>query len=108
MVAGVETCGLTPAEQHQIERHKYYMSQRLGYDVGMEAAKRDWLSNHAATWRKRRQEHMLCLQRAEIAKYRWIRSEQEHRDMGREAAMEWVQKHAAAWRHWYEMNFLDI
>jgi len=99
---------LTRAETHQIERHKYYLSQRAGHDVGFEAALEDWIEHHAAVWRKRRQEHMLSLQRAEIAKYRWLRSEEAKRDVGREAGIEWVQRHAAAWRKWYEDTFLDI
>ena len=35
----------------QIERHKYLVSQKLGYDIGWEAAAQDWIDHHAATWR---------------------------------------------------------
>jgi len=99
---------LSRAETYQVERHKYFLSQRAGHDVGFDAALEDWNRHYAAAWRKRRQEHMLSLQRAEIAKYRWLRSEEARRDIGREAGIEWVQKHAAAWRKWYEETFLDV
>lgn len=36
----------------EIERHKYFLSQRLGYDVGWEVAAKDWIENHAAAWRE--------------------------------------------------------
>ena len=36
----------------EIERHKYLVSQRLGYDIGAEAAAKDWIENHAAAWRE--------------------------------------------------------
>lgn len=35
----------------QIELHKYFVSQRSGYDVGWERAAREWIENHAAAWR---------------------------------------------------------
>ena len=36
----------------EIERHKYFLSQRLGYDVGWEVAAKDWIEKHAAAWRE--------------------------------------------------------
>ena len=35
----------------EIERHKYLVSQQLGYDIGAEAAAKDWVDHHAAAWR---------------------------------------------------------
>ena len=35
----------------EIERHKYFLSQKLGYDVGWEPAAKDWIENYAAAWR---------------------------------------------------------
>lgn len=37
----------TDEEIAEIERHKYFMSEQAGYDVGWETAERDWLENHA-------------------------------------------------------------
>ncbi len=31
----------------EIEKHKYFLSEKAGYDVGWDAAEQDWLSNHA-------------------------------------------------------------
>lgn len=36
----------------EIERHKYFVSQRLGYDVGWEFAALDWVRYHADPWRR--------------------------------------------------------
>lgn len=99
--------GLTPAEHRQVERHRQLMMQSARGPVSWEAAKSEWLAKCACEWRKHRFEHMLALQREEIAKYRWIKSEQAHRDIGRQAAVEWVQKHAASWRRWYEETFTE-
>lgn len=99
--------GLTPAEYRQVERHRCALALQERCQVSWERAKADWLARCATEWRKHRFEHMLALQREEIAKYRWIRSEQVQRDIGRQAAVEWVQKHAASWRRWYEETFTE-
>jgi hypothetical protein len=38
---------LGPDTIAEIERHKYFLSEKAGYDVGWEFAEQDWLSNHA-------------------------------------------------------------
>ena len=38
-------------ETAEIERHKYFLSERAGYDVGWDEAARDWEENHAAEFR---------------------------------------------------------
>ena len=38
---------LSPEAIQEIERHKYFLSEKAGYDVGWEFAEQDWLSNHA-------------------------------------------------------------
>ena len=35
----------------EIDRHKYYLSEKAGYDVGWEFAEQDWEANFAATFR---------------------------------------------------------
>jgi hypothetical protein len=40
------------AQIEEIEKHKYYMSQRLGQDVGWDTAAEDWVASHAAAWRE--------------------------------------------------------
>ena len=39
------------AETAEIERHKYYLSEQMGYDVGWEYAEHDWEEKHARAWR---------------------------------------------------------
>lgn len=93
---------LSKAEQYQVTRHQHRLAEERGCDVSWEDARESWLEHLAPEWRQQRMSHMLDMQREEIARYRWIRSEEEHRDMGRQAAMEWVQKYAKEWRQWYE------
>lgn len=95
----------TPAERSEIDRHKYFLSEACGHDVGFEAAARDWITRHADEFRRRRQEHMLSLQREEIARHIWIESERNQCDMRREAALDWIKKYAASWRQWYEKEY---
>jgi len=85
-------------EFEAIKVHKYYLSEKAGYDVGMDRAIADWLKNHAAAWRRERLKRDLREQIKEIEKYKWIESEKAGRDLGDQAIIEWVQKHAAQWR----------
>ena len=38
-------------EVAEIERHKYFLSEKAGYDVGWDHATADWEANHAAEFR---------------------------------------------------------
>jgi len=40
------------AEREEIMRHKWFLSERAGYDVGYFFAMYDWIANHRAEWRK--------------------------------------------------------
>lgn len=42
----------SPEETREIERHKYFLSEKRGYDVGWEFAEQDWEQHHAARWRR--------------------------------------------------------
>lgn len=39
------------AEVAEIEKHKYFLSEKAGYDVGWEFAEQDWKENHAEYFR---------------------------------------------------------
>ena len=43
------------AEREEIMRHKWLKSEKGGTDIGFEEALTDWMVNHRAEWRKRRQ-----------------------------------------------------
>jgi hypothetical protein len=43
------------AEREEILKHKWLESERLGKDIGFEAALLDWVRNHRKCWRKGRQ-----------------------------------------------------
>jgi hypothetical protein len=40
------------AQVKEIERHKYFLSMQIGYDVGWEPAALDWVQKYAAAWRE--------------------------------------------------------
>ncbi len=99
---------LTRAETRQVEQHKYFLSQKRGADVGFEMACQDWFEKHSQEWREERHRRMLAMQRDEIAKYKWLRSEEARRDLGSAAALEWIRLYAAAWRDWFEKEYEDV
>ena len=41
----------TKDEIAEIERHKYFLSERMGYDVGWKFAEQDWVDKYADAWR---------------------------------------------------------
>lgn len=43
------------AEREEIMRHKWLESEKAGIDIGFEDALTNWMVNHRAEWRKRRQ-----------------------------------------------------
>lgn len=44
------------AEREEILRHKWYESEKAGYDIGFERALADWIVRHRTKWRKYRQQ----------------------------------------------------
>ena len=34
----------------EIDRHKWFESERVGYDIGFETASEDWFKKFASTW----------------------------------------------------------
>lgn len=41
----------SPEEVTEIERHKYFLSEKAGYDVGWQVAEQDWELNYAEQFR---------------------------------------------------------
>lgn len=95
----------SPAEYTEIVLHKYYLSQQTGHDVGFDTAQRDWMERYSQTWRQRRHEIMLAMQREEIERHKWIESEKAQCDLGRQACLDWISKYAAQWREWFEHEY---
>jgi len=47
----------------EIKEHKYYLSEKLGYDVGYDYAMKDWCtSGHAKRWHDSYLEHLSQLE----------------------------------------------
>ncbi len=92
------------SEARAIEVHKYHLSERAGYDVGIDFAIEHWLTHHAETWRRSRLQADLCEQAEEIRKHKWIESERVGRDLGQQAVVDWISRFAEEWRRWRENN----
>ena len=96
------TCTL--AEKQAVERHKYFLSEKAGYDVGLERTVSHWLEFHAKQWRRNRLQADMKDQAREIQKHKWIESEKAGCDLGSKAVYDWIVKYAEEWRRWREEN----
>ena len=90
------------AEARAIEVHKYYLSERAGYDIGLEAAIEHWQQYHSERWRRSRLKRDLAAQAEEIRRHKWIESERAGTDLGQLAIIDWIERYAADWRQWRE------
>lgn len=90
------------AEARAIKVHKYLLSEKAGYDVGIDYAIEDWLCHHSENWRQRRLECDLSGQVEEIRRHKWIESERAGRDLGQQAVVDWIDRFAESWRRWRE------
>jgi hypothetical protein len=88
------------SEIKAIEMHKYFLSQKAGYDVGEDFAIKNWLEHHSHRWQQDRLRQDMEEQRLEILKHKWIESEKAGDDVGKKAAIEWINKYAEKWRKW--------
>ncbi|MCX5756995.1 MAG: hypothetical protein NTU83_00510 [Candidatus Hydrogenedentes bacterium] len=93
---------LSRAELCAVEQYRAQAAKERGRDLSLEEAESEWLEHCAVQWREARQREMLKREREEILRYKWIESEKAHRDLGAEAALDWIKRYAADWRRWYE------
>jgi hypothetical protein len=93
---------LSSAEFRAVEQYRTQAAKERGREVSLEEAESEWLDACAVQWREARQREMLMRQREEIQRYKWIESEKADRDLGAEAALDWIKRYAADWRRWYE------
>ena len=89
---------LIPSELKAIEEHKYYMSVEQKKPISIEDAIKDFLEKYEGDWCRQKTIKDNLAQKEEIDKHKYIRSQQEGRDLGEEAADEWRQKYAHIWR----------
>ena len=86
------------SEMPAVEVHKYFMSIEQKREVSFEDAINDWNSKYRDDWLKEKTRIDNLKQKEEIDKYKYLRSEQEGRDLGPQAVEEWMQKYAPLWR----------
>jgi len=48
------------AEREEILKHKWIVSERLGYDIGFERALLDWIRKHRDSWRAARRAQLAA------------------------------------------------
>lgn len=90
---------LTFEEINAVLHHKWLLSERIGRDVGMEFAIKDFFEHHASVWQKKQIEADLAAQKDEIIKHKWFLSQKLGYDVGTTAAaIDWVRGGFA--EHW--------
>ena len=47
--------GEAQAEREEVMKHKWYESEKKGYDIGFELAQMDWRIKYGSQWRRERQ-----------------------------------------------------
>ena len=94
----VEIAQISPDELQAIDEHRYYLSERAGFDVGRAAAISDWQANHARHWHWQKPHRELNEQMQDMLRHKWIESQKAGQDVGDGALLDWIRKHAAQWR----------
>lgn len=89
---------ILPSELKSIEYHRRDMAKELKEEVSIEEAADDFIRNYESAWCKEKTRRDNLEQYDEIKKHRWIKSEKEGHDMGKEAEEEWLSKYASIWR----------
>ena len=81
--------------------NKWHLSEKAGYDVGMEFAKNDFFMNHSIRWRMKRMREDVEAQKKEIVIHKWYLSEKKGHDVGlQRAAFDWIRNgYAEHWRN---------
>lgn len=78
-------------EINSILVHKWLLSEKAGYDVGMEYAKNDFFNKHSSKWRQQKIKEDVAAQKHEILVHKWYLSEKFGYDVGIEkAAFDWI------------------
>jgi hypothetical protein len=95
------------SRREEIEKYLWIESERVGHDIGLQRAEREWRRKHARAWRHwvRSQGlgqpivELIWSQQDEIEKFKWIESERRGGDIGWERAVrEWCRQHYEAWQ----------
>jgi hypothetical protein len=102
----------SPAEWAAIHVHKYYLSQKSGYEVRLRNVIRDWLKHYAGKWRSGQRKiaedsgnnptASRCYSPAEwkaIRVHRYFLSQRMSRWISfKDAILDWENKYARTWR----------
>ncbi|MBU0952176.1 MAG: DUF4032 domain-containing protein [Elusimicrobia bacterium] len=88
-------------EINAVLTHKWFISEKARYDVGMEFAKNDFFMNHSKKWRELKIKNEVAAQKKEIIIHKWYLSEKLGYDVGaQKAALDWINcGYAQHWRN---------
>jgi phosphotransferase system HPr (HPr) family protein len=89
---------ILPSEMVEIEKHKLFRSENQKSELSIEDAIKEWVAKYEADYLKWKTKMDNLEQKEEIDKHKYIRSQQEGRDLGPEAVDEWREKYAPIWR----------
>lgn len=92
---------LSSEEMTAIELHKWYLSEKNGYDVGWDAAYSDWKMSYQDQWRKEQREQLLgdsVQEMKEIGEYTKRTYDRKGTEARRKGEKKWVERYAAEWR----------
>lgn len=94
---------LTPAELRAIEDHKYFLSQRLGREVTIEEAIKDFVATVRPRWLRQKLREDIKTQVSTMEWYKCCEHMERGRDLGPHGgADEWIARYAKSWREWRE------
>ncbi len=103
-----------PCARYEIRKHKWFLSEKAGHEIGFATAALDWIRNYGDAWRLYRfselfnpashQEPVYSFLNDpyaihEIRRHKWLMSERSPYEIGfATAALDWITNYGDAWR----------
>ncbi|MFA7160453.1 MAG: HPr family phosphocarrier protein [Kiritimatiellia bacterium] len=92
---------LTPPELKAALEHQGYLARQYERSVTLEEAIADFINRFREAWLREKMRRDNAIQKQEIEKHKYLRSEKQGFDIGRAVAAEdWCRNFAATWRVW--------
>ena len=60
-----------PKVRQEIEKHKWFESEKAGYDIGFDKAAQDWLKRYGKQWNKQTSQQPVTAQGAKKLNAKW-------------------------------------
>ena len=96
---------LSDDEIAEIERHKYFLSERAGYDVGWEYAQEDWNRHYAEKWRCGHRERDMAASDPQVASRQGPAAQgRVSRRAASESALRGPNWLRGVWQRWFQAS----